>query len=277
MATTRTSRAVAGTITSFLEYALVMALQFALVPVVLRIAGQEVLGAYSFLMQMVSWAALTDLGFGVATGRNLAQAYGMDDQRKRFCTVFITGRTFYLASNVAFAVLVLIIGWKVNSLMSMSYSVESQARLSLFLLAIWIAIRTPVSLYGNALIATQNLAAVNAIAAMGSALRLLLSLGLVALGAGLIGLMSANVVAEAITFIIQRAWYRKLYPDDQFGWGIPDRALFREMLGFGLTYMVMIVASRLSANTDSIIVGYLQGAAAVSVYYTSQMPGTILY
>ena len=244
---------------------------------VLRIAGQEVLGAYSFLMQMVSWAALTDLGFGVAIGRYLAQAIGIDDHRQRFRTIFITGRTFYLASNLAFAAIILIMSWKVNSLMSMSYSVESDARLSLILLAVWVAIRTPFSLYNDALSATQNLAAVNIIIAIGAVLRLLLSLGLVILGASLIGLMLANIIAEAVTLIAGYAWYIKLYPNDQFGWGIPDRSLFREMLGFGLTFMIIIVASRLSASTDSIIVGYLYGASAVSIYYTSQVPGTMLY
>lgn len=277
MAKTRTSRAIAGTITSFLQYALLMALQFALAPVILRTAGQEVLGGYSFLMQAVGWTALTDLGFGVATSRYLAQANGIDDQRKRFRAIFTTSRTFYLGSNGASALLILVVGWKAGSIMPMSPSVESQARLSLYFLAIWVAVRAPVSLYANALIATQNLAAVNMIVALGSTLRLLLSLLMVVVGAGLVGLMIANIVGEFTTFMVERARYRKLYPRDQLGWGIPDRALFREMFGFGLTYMVAIVAGRLSASTDSVITGYLSGAAAASIYYTSQMPGTILY
>jgi len=277
MASTRTSRAVAGTITSLLQYAFIILLQFLLAPAILRIAGQEVLGAYSFLMQMISWAALTDLGFGVAIGRNLAQAVGIDDHRQRFRTVFITGRTFFLVSNIAFAGLILIISWKIDSFIHMSDSVENDARLSLILLAFWVAVRAPVSLFNDALDATQNLAVVNIIRAIGASIRLLLSLVLVTLGAGLIGLIFANIVAEAATLVAGCKWYRRVYPADHFGWGLPDRRLFWEMFGFGITYMVMIVASRLSANTDSIIVGYLYGAAAVSVYYTSQMPGTMLY
>lgn len=275
--TTRTYRAVAGTVTSFMQYGLLMVLQFVLAPVVLRAAGQEVLGAYSFLMQIVSWATLTDLGFGVAIGRNLAQAVGIDDQRQRFRKIFITGRTFYIASNLAFAGLVFIMGWKINIMLPMSYNIENEARLSLYLLAIWVVIRTPVSLFADALIATQNIAAVNIIVAVGNALRLILSLGLVALGTSLIGLMLATIIAEAAMFIMQRAWYYRCYPEDKFGWGIPDQVLFWEMLGFGLTYMVMIVAGRLSASTDSIIVGHFYGAAAVSIYYISQTPGSTLY
>ena len=277
MARTRTSRAFAGIITSVFQYAFILVLQFLLAPIVLRIAGQEVLGGYSVLMQIISWAALTDLGFGVAIGRSLAQAFGIDDHRERFRTIFITGRTFYIVSNLACAGLILIMGWKLNELVGMSYGVEGEARLSLNLLAVWVAIRTPFSLYNEALIATQNMAVVNIIAAVGAAVRLLLSLGLVMMGAGLIGLILANIIAEASTYIVGYGWYCKLYPGDRFGWGIPDRSLFREMFGFGITYMVMIVAGRLSASTDSIIVGHLYGAAAVSIYYTSQMPGTILY
>jgi len=93
MTTTRTSRAIAGTVTSFLQYALLMVLQFLLAPVVLRVAGQEVLGAYSFLMQMIAWGALTDMGFGVAASRSLAQAHGLSD-RHLFCEIFTTARTF---------------------------------------------------------------------------------------------------------------------------------------------------------------------------------------
>jgi O-antigen/teichoic acid export membrane protein len=213
----------------------------------------------------------------VAVGRYLAQAVGIDDQRKRFRSIFITGRTFNIVSNLAFAGLILIMSLKLNNFMPMSGSVGDQARLALVLLAVWVALRTPLSLYNDALIATQNLAAVHIIVAVGAVLRLLLSLGFVMLGANLVGLMLANIIAEAVTFAVGYVWYHKLYPHDRFGWGIPDRSLFREMLGFGLTYMIIIVASRLSASTDSIIIGYLYGAAAVSVYYTSQMPGMLFY
>ena len=274
---TYTSRAVAGSITSVLQYVFVILLQIILAPVVLRLAGKEIFGAYSVLIQIISWAALTDLGFGVALGRNLSQAHGTDDQHHHFKNIFTTGRTFYIASNLAFAGLILIMSWKLNSFMPMTDRVGYEARIALVLLAIWVVIRTPLALYNDALIATQNLAPVNIIMALGVAVRLILSIGFVISGASLIGLMFANIIGEAVQYLLGFIWYHKLYPHDKFGWGIPDRRLFREMLKFGLTYMVVIVAGRLSANTDSIIVGYLYGASAVSIYYISQVPGTMLY
>ena len=80
----RTSRALKGTLTSFLQYGLQIVLQAALVPLVLHIAGRETLGAYAILMQAIGYLALADLGFSVATNRFLAQAYGHDDGGLRF-------------------------------------------------------------------------------------------------------------------------------------------------------------------------------------------------
>lgn len=273
---TRTSRAISGTLTSFLEFGLRIVLQAALAPVVLHVAGQETLGAYAVLMQAIAYLLLVDLGFGVALSRYLAQAYGDEDKRKRFGDIFTTGRTFYLFSNTVFAFLAMLFSVYVGTIFSLSASVEEQARIGLWLLAAWSIIRTPLAVYGGALIATQNLAAANLITLVGNALRLFFSLGLVAVGMGLVGLMLANVLAEAFTFTAQRWYYRRLYPDDRFDWGIPDRKLFREMIGFGMGYLLVIVGGRLSLSTDNLVVGKLYGGVAASIYYTTQMPTFLL-
>jgi O-antigen/teichoic acid export membrane protein len=274
---TRTSRAFAGTTASLLQYVFIVALQFLLAPVVLKTAGSEVLGAYSILMQVIGWASLTDLGFNVAITRGLAQATGTSSGRQHFSKIFTTGRTFYIGSNLAFSSLIAAFALNLGTLMPLSGDIEAGARTAILLYAVWVTVRTPLALYSDALAATQNLAAANIISGLGSVLRLLLSLVLVALGKGLVGLMLANVIAEATTLTCAYLWYRRCYPSDRFGWGITDRQLFKEMLGFGTTYLVMVVAGRLATSTDSIIIGYLFGASAVSVYYTSQMPGTMLY
>jgi O-antigen/teichoic acid export membrane protein len=94
---------------------------------------------------------------------------------------------------------------------------------------------------------------------------------------GLIGLIFSYILSEMITLILQRNKYYKLFPNDKILWGIPDKNLFRSMFAFGLTFMIMSIASKLSSSSDSIILGNILGASAVSIYYVSQMPGTILY
>ena len=274
--TTRTSRAISGTLTSFVEFGLRIGLQAVLAPLVLHVAGQETLGAYGVLMQAIGYLALVDLGFGVALSRYMAQAFGYDDQKERFSAIFTTGRTFYLASNCVVALFAFILSIYVGNLFSLSGPVEVQARIGLWILAAWSVLRTPLAVYGGALIATQNLAAANIISMVGNAFRLILSLGMVLLGFDLIGLMLAGVFAEAVTFSLQRRQYRKTYPGERFGWGIPNWQLLREMFGFGIGYLLVNIGVQLTFNTDNLVVGYLYGGVATSIYYTTQMPTFLL-
>lgn len=272
----RYRKALLGVVTGVLQYIFTILLQFILSPLILKFAGNDVLGAYSFLMQMVSWAALSDLGFGVAVGRYLTQSIIVDGQHQEFEKVFTTGRTFYVFSNILFSIVIVILNLNLEKLLITSSSILQECHYSLILLSIWVVIRTPLSLYNDSLIATQNLFNVNIITTIGVIVRLILSLFFVIVRADLIGLMFANIFSEFITGFLCYLVYRKKYPSDHFSWGIPDKELFRNMLKFGFSYMIVMLSSRLSTNTDSIIIGTIFGTAAVSIFYTSQMPGMML-
>ena len=271
----RTSRAAKGTLTSFLQYSLQLALQAALAPLVLKVAGKETLGAYAALMQVIAHLTLVDFGLNTTLMRYLSQAHGIDDNGRKFRDVFITGRTFLLISNIIFALLLLLLSYWIGDLLSLSEHVDTQAKWSLYFLAFWAAIRTPLVLYGGGLIATQNLATFNLILIVSNVVRLVLSLGLVAIGMSLIGLMLANILAELTGLTIERYYFRKLHPTVHFGWGLPDKALFREMFKFGFQVMLMNVSTRLVFNSDNIIAGYLYNASTASVYYTTQIPAFV--
>ena len=268
----RTSRAAKGILTSFLQFGLQSGLQFILSPIILRIAGQETLGAYAILMQVIGYLALTDLGFGVAVSRYLAQATAYDDQGARFRDIITTGKTFSLGANIIFALLAVALSWKIGTLFDLNPAVAGEAQLGLVLLAVWAVVRTPLGAYPAALIATQNLAAANLTNLSGSVVRLILSLGLVLAGAGLTGLILTNIATEALTLILQRGYYRRTYSNPRWGWGIPDRKLLREMTGFGLQYLLVSVASRLVFSTDNLVVGGQYGPTAAAAYYSTQMP-----
>jgi len=273
--TNRTERAVKGTLVSFLQYGTQMLLQLFLVPLVLRMAGQESLGAYALLMQVVGYLAMTDLGFSVTLNRYLAQASGIDDGGKRFRDVLSTARTFLLGSNILFAILVLLLCINIEVFFSLSPHIASQARIGLALMAGWAVVRTTWTVYGIGLNATQNLVAANFIGIIGNAARLIFSLGLVFAGTGLAGLMLANVLAEVLSTFLSMLKFFKLYPSQRPVWGLPDKTLFREMLKFSGQALLINVAWRLIFYTDNIVIGSLYGAAAVSIYYATQMPATI--
>lgn len=273
----RTDKAIKGTSVSFLQYGLQIVLQAILMPLILKIAGRETLGAYAILMQVIGYGILLDLGFGAALGRYLAQAFGFDDNGVRFTQTFNIGRTFYLFTNLIFGLLIIAFSFFVNKFLLVDEIILAQARLSLYLYGLWIMLRTPLVIYNYNLNATQNMAASNFIVILGNASRLIISLILVFMKTGLVGLILANIFAEIIISVCSFIYFKKLFPIYRFGWGIRDWSLFKEMFSFGRRYWGVYVSVLFLYGTDSMIVGYLSGAVVASVYYATKMPIFLLF
>ena len=229
----RSARAAKGFAASIVQYCTQILVQILLAPIVLRLAGRETLGAYAAIMQTLGFLALVDIAGSWSLERFLGQASGLDDGGKRFRNVFTTSRTILLVTNCVFAILVLVFSFFVARLFHLSPAVAREAKHALYVIAAWSVLRTPLATYANASIATQDIAATNLIGALAGVLRTVASLTFVLAGAGLFGLMLAGTVAEAIGNLLYRSRYRKMNPGLTPGWGIPDRALLREMLGFG--------------------------------------------
>lgn len=272
----RTSKAFKGTITSFFQYGLTIILQLLLAPLVLKIAGQEVLGAYSIVMQMVGYGILLDLGFSVALSRYLSQSFGFPDKGDRFIEIFNIGRLFLLFTNFVFALFIFIVAWRIGDLIAASEAVTDQARYALCFLAIWTIVRTPLAMYNHGLIATQNMAAANIISTIGNMGRLFFSLGLIYAGLGLMGLIAANIISEGLQFMLQMKYFRKKYIEYVFSWKVTDGILFKEIISFGVKYWGVNLSVVLFLGSDSIVVGHLYGASAASVFYTTKIPAFLL-
>jgi len=273
----RTNRVFWGLVSNFAQYFIITALQFLLAPLILKYAGKETLGAYSVVMQIVAWGSLSDLGFGVSVARNLAQAHGLKDGHKKFREVFSTGKAFYIISNIVFAVFIWLFAFNINKFMEMQPYVAEQAKIALGMYGLWVAVRIAIAMYGYALVATQNMALKNISVTTGSILRLVLSLAFIINGFGLPGLVLANILAEICMECLDMWLYKRLYPADKFKFSIKNKSAFREMFIFGSHCMLLTIATKLMLSTDNIIVGNLYGASAVSVYYVTVMPGSVLY
>lgn len=268
----RTSKAVKGLSTSLLQYGVLVILQILLAPMVLKIAGQEVLGAYSIVMQIIGYGLLLDLGLSVAVGRYLAQTFSTNDKGEAFAKVFNIGRYFILATNLLSALFIFTIAQYIGSLVTASDAVLDDARTSLFALALWTLLRTPLQLYSHGLMASQNMAAVNIVGIVSSTSRLVMSIILVFAGYGLLGLICAGIASELAGLLLQRVYFNRLYPEINLRWRRPNLLLLREISSFGFKYWGVNLAIVLSVGSDSIVVGHLYGAAAAAIYYTTKIP-----
>lgn len=273
---TRTNKAVKGTITSLLQFVVLIILQVILTPAILKIAGQQVLGAYAILMQIIGYGLILDFGLSVALSRYLAQSFNDSDNGARFTNIFNIGRYFVLSTNTLLSIFVIALALNIDNLITGSHAIIVDARTALYLLAAWAIFKAPLVLYGHGLLATQNMAIANIIGLIGSLSRLALSFYLIYSGFGLIGLVLANVISELIVLLLQKVTFIKLYPKLALQWRRPDMLILRELFAFGLTYWGVNIAIVLTVGSDSIVVGHLYGATAAAIFYTTKVPSFLI-
>jgi O-antigen/teichoic acid export membrane protein len=268
----RSNKAAKGFATSLLQSLSQILVQILLAPVVLRMAGKESLGAYAAIMQAVGLLSLVDIAGSWSLERFLGKATGVGDDGRTFRAIFTTARTTLLITNAVFGLGVLGISLGISRLFHLSPSISLQARHALYVIAAWAVLRTPLAAYQNALNATQDMAATNVIATGIMIARSLASLSFVLMGGGLFGLMISGTVVDAIGSWLYRRRFRRRNPDRIPSWGIPDKALFREMLGFGGHVMLINIGNKLFFNSANMMAALTNGAVAASSFYTSQMP-----
>ncbi|HEX3435183.1 MAG TPA: hypothetical protein VHT24_00330 [Pseudacidobacterium sp.] len=268
----RTGRAAKGFVTGIFQITTQILVQILLAPVVLRMAGRETLGAYAAIVQTLGFIAVVDIVGAWSLERFLGQSIGLDDGGLRFRCIFTTARTVFLFCNTLFATLVLVFSFFIERLFHLSPAVAHQAHYALYVISVWAIVRTPLAAYQNASTATQDMAASNLIATGGGIARTVASLVFVLLGGGLFGLMLSGSLVEGLSYFFFRMRFKKMNPHLMPRWGIPDKALLKEMLGFGGYAFVLNLGNSLVFSSGNMIAGMTHGAAVASSFYTTQMP-----
>ncbi len=264
-----------GSVTVLAQNVLSAISQLLVTPLLLRYSGQEVLGSYAFIMQVVGYSLLMDFGFSVALTRYLCQAYDRPPGGLDFANLLMVGRRILLVTNCIACIYLLLAAAKIEFLLPAASATKSQAQIALVLMAIWTVARTPIYVYSTALVATQNMAEANIIAIVGNAVRLVLAVLFTSNTLGLPGLMLANISAELVQFSLHRQYFRKRHPEYS-GRGSGGAKCGREMLRFGLKYWGVNLSVVLLLGSDNIIAGALYGAASASVFYATKMLGSLV-
>ena len=275
----RSEKALKGTGINIAQYAILVLLQVFITPLILNKLGEEALGGYAIIMQIVGYSLLVDFGFSVALGRYLAQAFGQPDRKANFLEIATIGRLVLLFTNFAAAVILLLASIWIEHFITATETTLVQMQYSLWLYSAWLIIRTPIQIYGACLLASQELATYHLIGIAGNVSRLLLTISAVIAGAGIAGLIGAVIMAELIALLMYRGQFRKLhFPLFNFfaNWLNYQTAKLLDMVRFGFQYFGVRLAQIATTGSDALLIGYLFNAAQVASFYTTKIPTFLL-
>lgn len=243
---------------------------------ILRCAGQEALGGYAIVMQVMGYGILLDFGFNVSMTRYLCQSFGQDQSVERFREILTVGRNILFITNFLFSGMLLAVAWQADFLTKTQGSLLVDTRIALILMAVWMVARTPIYIYNTALTATQDLATLNIMCVAGSGIRLVVAFVLTYLGFGLPGIVVATVISELMTALIQQWYFKKHYQFYMPAWSRGNLALGKDMFRFGFQYWGVNLGGIFLLSTDNLIVSAIFGASITSIFYSTKMLGSMI-
>jgi O-antigen/teichoic acid export membrane protein len=268
----RIDRAAKGFLTSIVLYLMISLSQVLLAPFILRVAGTEVLGAYSFIMQILGIGVLLDLGLSVALSRFLAQSYVGGKLTDDFIQFLNIGTWLVFFTNALVGILLIVLGLYLEVFLEADQIIIMDAQLCIYILGVWYLVRTPFQIYIFATHATQNMSMSNFFLIVANIIRILFVVVLISYEFGLIGMVTGYLSSEFIGMLLHRIWFRGHFYQTQVKKVPIDKKKIKDLFSIGFKYWGVNLAQVLGFGTDSLIVGKLFGVKYIAMIYLTKMP-----
>ena len=235
---------------------------FAIVTVLARRLSLEEFGVYGLLSSLAGYLLVIQNSAASAAVRNMAAATDGEARTRAFSTAAL----LYAAAGLVTGVLIVLIGFALSTAVDLSDDLEVRARQGALLLGAVTAVGWPITIYRDALRASQLFVRAAVIEILSLVVFAALLLGLTFAGAGLAVLIGASGtiplfagLGSALGARLRRLPYR-------FRLGATTRGEAREFVRLAGYVSLAETAGTIIYALDRIILGLFQSAATVGLY-----------
>lgn len=233
---------------------------------IVRWTGLEGLGLWSLALAFTGYAALFDAGLSSGFARHIAARHAVGDRRGLSAVVAI-GVAFYTVCGLAVVAVAAPLVGPAVAWFSEDAARHAELR-SLFLGALWIfAAQQVIAPFSAVPVGLQRMGVANAMGFATGLVKLAATVGFLRGGHGVLGLLYAHAVvalAQALIAVPVAFW---LAPGLRPGPGALDRAVFRELFGFGWRSQVARLANLINFQTDRVVLAMVsRDVALVGAY-----------
>ena len=234
-------------------------------PVVIHSIGTPAFGVWSFIGSVTIYMSVLDFGVGPSIVRFAAEAYGRRAPQD-LNEIASTGLAMYAVIGALTLPIGIALAWAVPSLVGAPHHLIWDARVTTLLIVLSLALRFPLGLFNNLLVARQRWDLQN----LASFVSTILYAGLVAVlvpgGGGLILLGALTLATTLLRLVLPLAWLRRELPELRIGRRFVSRARLRALTVFSSSNFLVHVAQKIVFSTDVIVVGIVLCSAASGVY-----------
>jgi O-antigen/teichoic acid export membrane protein len=238
---------------------------FILTPIIILHVGKDGYGIWTLVSSIIGYYGVLDLGIGSAVGRYVAFHAGKDDDRAINETVSTALLFFTLIGCV-----VLVGTLLCTAPLARFFNVEA-ADLRTFhvvlgILGVNIAVEFPGKVFRASLRAREYFVASNVIVVAVTILRAVLTIALLWMDYGLIGVSAAHLATNVLGIAAHAAWCRRVMPEVVIRPRFANRATAATLVGFGGATLVITVADMIRFGLDAAVIGRFMTMNDVGVY-----------
>jgi O-antigen/teichoic acid export membrane protein len=234
-------------------------------PVVIHSIGTPAFGVWSFIGSVTIYLSVLDFGVGPSIVRFAAEAHGRrapDDLNE----IASTGLAMYAVIGAVTLPVGLALAWIVPSAVGAPHNLVWDARITTLLVVLSLALRFPLGLFNNLLVARQRWDLQNLANFVSTILYALLVALLVPRWGGLILLGALTLGTTVVRLLLPLAWLRRELPELRIARGFVTRGRLRVLTTFSSSNFLVHIAQKIVFSTDVIVVGIVLGSAASGVY-----------
>jgi len=238
---------------------------FVLTPYMLRHLGDTGFGLWVLVTTLTGYYGLLDFGLRNSISRFVAH-YAANDDAASLGRVISTG----LVTNAALGSLVLLmaglVAWNLELVVAVPGDWTPTARGLVLVFGLGSALGFPLNLFGHVLEGFQRFTWIGSVQAAVTLVRAGLTVWVLSQGYGLVAVGVVTIATTVIGSLIYAAVVRRLYPGLRLGWASVDRAMFRQLAGFGLIAFAIGIAAMLRFQADALVIGAFLSVQAVAYY-----------
>jgi len=247
-------RIVVNAVANWIGFAAQLLVAFFTSPILVHGLGAPRYGIWSLVESILAYLMLFDLGVAASVVRYVARFEANGDQ-DRLNRIFSTSVCIFSAAGLAVAALTVILASFGATLVKVPAELVHEARWMLVLLGLNLSVGLPLNIFPSLLDGLARYPAKTAIRTVGLIGRTTLFLIVICKGGGLIPLawsISACTIAEHLVLAAACWWY---LPKLRFSFTLVDRETFRLIRGYSVQAFVLMVAGRVSYQTNALVIG----------------------
>jgi O-antigen/teichoic acid export membrane protein len=234
-------------------------------PIVVHSIGKEAFGVWSFIGAVTIYLSILDFGVGPAIIRFGAEARGrgsVDDLN----AVASTGLALYAVIGVVTLPLGIALAAIVPWAGHVPHHLAWDARIATLLVVLSLALRFPLGLFNNLLVAQQRWDILNVANFVSTVLYAVLVGVLLPHAGGIVLLAGLTLFAAILRLTLPLAWLRREIPELHIARRLVTRARLRELTSFSSSNFLVHIAQKIVFSTDVVVVAIVLGAAPAAVY-----------